>query len=344
MSNWDQLQHKIDVKVNKLTVPVGRVSGTVLTVIGSIGAMGFGISTTVMIILRLTPLGFDIGFNILAMFFFFAFLISVSAIVKGNNINKRLLRFQRYNMRLKNRYHCPIKELSTATGQNDKDTAKDLKKMIEIGMYPQGHIDEQDVYFILNNKYYEEYTRLQHDAKMKTLELETLKIENRRKVSDQEAKSLLTKEDQKVVDDGRALIKEIKRANDLIPGKELSNKLNKLENIGEKIFEYVEVHPEKLPQIKRFTQYFLPTTLKLADTYAKLDHQPIQGANISTAKREIEATMDTIYHAFENLLDGLFEDIALDISTDISVLETIFAQEGLTDCTINTHKEINGGK
>ena len=93
----------------------------------------------------------------------------------------------------------------------------------------------------------------------------------------------------------------------------------------------MELHPEKFPEIKKFTEYFLPTTLKLVDAYKKLDYQPIEGENISNAKKEIEETMDTINLAFENLLDGLFEDVAMDISTDISVLETMFAQEGLTE-------------
>ena len=76
--------------------------------------------------------------------------------------------------------------------------------------------------------------------------------------------------------------------------------------------------------------YYLPTTLKLVNAYREFDAQPVQGENILSAKREIEETLDTINLAFENLFDGLFEDDAIDISTDISVLETMLRQEGLT--------------
>ena len=77
--------------------------------------------------------------------------------------------------------------------------------------------------------------------------------------------------------------------------------------------------------------YYLPTTLKLVNAYREFDEQPVQGENIRKAKQEIEDTLDTIISAFEKLFDSMFEDAAMDISTDISVLETMLAQEGLTE-------------
>ena len=77
--------------------------------------------------------------------------------------------------------------------------------------------------------------------------------------------------------------------------------------------------------------YYLPMTVKLLTAYADMDAQPIQGQNIQASKREIEETLDTLNMAFENLLDDLFRDTALDVSSDITVLQTLLAQEGLTD-------------
>lgn len=83
--------------------------------------------------------------------------------------------------------------------------------------------------------------------------------------------------------------------------------------------------------MKKFMGYYLPTTLKLVRAYREFDKQPVAGENITSGKQEIERTMDTINEAFENLLDDLFQDTAWDISTDISVLKTMLAQEGLTE-------------
>ena len=77
-------------------------------------------------------------------------------------------------------------------------------------------------------------------------------------------------------------------------------------------------------------EYYLPTTWKLIDAYRVLDQQSIQGENISSSKKEIRDTLDTINEAFENLLDSFFRNTAWDVSTDISVLKTMLAQEGLT--------------
>ncbi len=314
---------------NKLAIPVGKVSGVLLTIFGSIGVVGFGIPIILMTILGYAT-GVKAVFHTIGWGFVPLLIISIIALINGNKMRKRLRRFERYTRKLNKRYYCQIQELSAATGQTDRAAVKDLQKMIQLGMFPEGHLDEQNVYFMLNHKYYEEYIKLQQGAKMKALEEQNKKkhLENHN----------LTQDERSIINDGRRLIKEIKHANDLIPGEELSNKLYKLEDIAEKIFEYVEGHPDKITQIKRLTEYFLPTTVKLADTYAKLDYQPVQGKNILTAKKEIEETMDTIYDAFENLLDGLFEDVALDISTDISVLETIFTQEGLTNKSISDDK------
>ena len=76
--------------------------------------------------------------------------------------------------------------------------------------------------------------------------------------------------------------------------------------------------------------YYLPTTVKLLEAYADLDAQPVQGENIISSKREIEKTLDTLNIAFEKLLDDMFQDTAWDVSSDISVLHTMLAQEGLT--------------
>ena len=78
-------------------------------------------------------------------------------------------------------------------------------------------------------------------------------------------------------------------------------------------------------------EYYLPTTVKLLEAYEDLDGQPVQGANIISSKQEIEKTLDTLNVAFEKLLDSLFQDTAWDVSSDISVLHTMLAQEGLTE-------------
>ena len=106
---------------------------------------------------------------------------------------------------------------------------------------------------------------------------------------------------------------------------------DKMELIIQKIFERAKAHPEIIPDLNRLMDYYLPMTVKLLDAYEDMDSQPVQGENIASSKREIEETIDTLNVAFEKLLDSVFEDTAMDVSSDISVLHTVLAQEGLTE-------------
>ena len=94
---------------------------------------------------------------------------------------------------------------------------------------------------------------------------------------------------------------------------------------------WAEAHPEVVPDLKKLMDYYLPMTVKLLNAYADMDAQPVQGETIQASKKEIEATLDTLNLAFEKLLDDLFRDSAMDVSSDISVLNTLLAQEGLTE-------------
>ena len=137
---------------------------------------------------------------------------------------------------------------------------------------------------------------------------------------------------------GREYLEEIKRSNDRIPGIEISEKISKLELVISKIFNRVEQHPELVDDLGRFIDYYLPTTVKLLKAYEDLDAQPVQGENITNSKKEIEGTLDTIDKAFEKLLDSFFEEAAWDISSDISVLQNMFAQEGLAENELESIK------
>lgn len=111
----------------------------------------------------------------------------------------------------------------------------------------------------------------------------------------------------------------------------MTEKICHMEVVVQKIFERLEEHPEVLPDLKQMMDYYLPTTVKLLEAYEELEEQPVQGDNIASARKEIEETLDTLVFAFEKLLDSIFQDTAWDISSDISVLHTMLAQEGLTE-------------
>lgn len=126
------------------------------------------------------------------------------------------------------------------------------------------------------------------------------------------------------------ILTRLRKLNDAIPGEEMSDKISRLEAVAAKIFDQAESSPEKLPQMRRFLDYYLPTSLKLLETYAELEAQGIEGENIRESKHRIEDAMDTLVVAFENQLDKLFQADALDVSADIDVMENMLRADGLT--------------
>ena len=133
----------------------------------------------------------------------------------------------------------------------------------------------------------------------------------------------------KMIRDGALAVEEMKRLDENIEDEKISQAIRELERTSQAIFQQVREAPEKLPQIRKFMDYYLPTTLKLLNAYDRMSGTDVSGENIDSTMSRVEQMMGTIVTAFEKQLDSLFGSEALDISTDISVLETMMAREGL---------------
>lgn len=133
----------------------------------------------------------------------------------------------------------------------------------------------------------------------------------------------------KIIKNGKEFSKQLREANLGIQQQTISLQISRLEVVCDKITNFIADNPKKAPDIRKFMNYYMPTTLKLLRYYDKLEEQGISGDNINSAMKNIEDAMGNIVMAFEKQLDSLFADEALDISTDISVLEGVLAQEGL---------------
>ena len=133
-----------------------------------------------------------------------------------------------------------------------------------------------------------------------------------------------------VVRGAAPLLRQLREVNDAIPDPVMTAKISRLEDVSARIFALAKKDPDKKAQLQKFMDYYLPTALKLLNTYAQLSAQDVQGTNITEAKQSIERSMDLLITAFENQLDKLFASDALDVSTDIAALEGMLNLDGLT--------------
>lgn len=151
--------------------------------------------------------------------------------------------------------------------------------------------------------------------------------------------SALPPEIAKLVQERDRALAEMRRLNDNIPDEKISRQIDHLEEVTRKIIGQVVDDPQKLPQIRRFLDYYLPTTLKILNAYDRMGAVGISGENIDTTKSKVETMMDTVCQAFDKQLDALFGAEALDISTDITVMENLLAREGLGGKTAASSKD-----
>lgn len=133
----------------------------------------------------------------------------------------------------------------------------------------------------------------------------------------------------KMIADGDKALSEMRRLNDAIQDPKISARIDRLEAVSAQIFAAVKEDPKKLPQIRRFMDYYLPTTLKLLNAYDRMGSAGVACENIGGTMRRVEEMMDTIVAAFAKQLDSLYGAEALDLSADMTVLETMMAREGL---------------
>lgn len=132
-----------------------------------------------------------------------------------------------------------------------------------------------------------------------------------------------------LVEKGQEMLAQIRRENDLIPDARLSERMAQLDDVADRIFRTVAEKPQKAPQIRRFMDYYLPTTLKMLAGYRKMDERQLSGGEAEKTRAQIQEAMDMVVGAFEKQLNTLYQDDMMDISTDIDVLETLLRQDGL---------------
>jgi len=236
------------------------------------------------------------------------FLGSVIAFLSRNNISRRYGRYKNYFAFIDGRGIVPISDIAQMAGLSIRAVKRDLQAMI-------------------NNDYLAGGTYIDNELECLVLSAEAA---DKMRSEILGAQDIVEYADYSQIDQYAANLAELREVNAFINDETISQKVSRLEDLTAKIFKIVEEAPEKKPQLRRFMSYYLPTTLKLVRSYATLEKQGVKGENILNAKASISNILDTLSTGFEQQLDQLFKSDALDIATDVSVLENLMQQDGLT--------------
>lgn len=316
---------------------VGGVAGILYIVFGAIGTGVLSLIFFIQLILFLVSgttsiVGMGIVLGLL--------VCSILMIEQGSIKRARLRRAEKYIRLCGDQFYRNIYELAKHLGKSNRYVLKDIRKMLKLGIFQEGHLDDKGTCLMLTDKVYNEYLEVERNRELQLKDIkqqESIQQQNNNKKSNQsvaghsdEKERIQNPELQRMIQEGNEFIRKFRLKNQEIKEEAISEKLYKLEKLLIEIFDRVEDHPEQMPQMYKFMSYYLPTTLKLVEAYAEFDSVSVPGQDILSAKKEIEKTLDTITQAFTELLNNLFMDAVFDVTTDAQVLQTMLIKEGLS--------------
>lgn len=169
------------------------------------------------------------------------------------------------------------------------------------------------------------------------------KAEEERKRREEASKIPLTGNQQadNVILKGQEMLNTIREENILITDETLSAQMDTLSDKCQTIFRIVSEEPAKAPQVRKFMNYYLPTTLKVLANYRTMQERGVSYYEMSQARESAVRCMNMVLTACQKQIDALHKENMLDISTDIDVMEQMLKRDGYADNEILSNARIS---
>lgn len=242
--------------------------------------------------------------------------------VVAQSMSEKSRRTARYAALIGDKESISLMKLSSATSRKLGRVKRDIQGMIDDGCFGDlAYIDHSNLCFMRSP-----------DAKPDGVmqEMESRRHSMASVASDLGASPAKGNSDGAEMSDYNTILKKIRCLDDEIRDEAVSEKIRRIESITRNIFTYISERPHKKSQTRMFMNYYLPTTLKLLESYKCIEQVGVAGQNMQETKRNIEKIMDMLVVGFEQQMDQLFKDESMDITSDIEVLEQMMNRDGLT--------------
>ena len=245
---------------------------------------------------------------------------------KSLAMRKRIKRFELYRTIIGDKRECPITDIARSSGRKPQEVLRELQDMVQHGYFPLGFADAETGCFYADNEAYR-----QHNPEKAKWEDAALRGQPAPQPQPQPAAQ---PEPQPVPAQkgslNEAQMQEYRRLMEQIQDAVLHGKAARLYEHAEDIFAWVQLHPECTDDVRRFCNYYLPTANKLLATYIEIAPHKNDSQVAANIESEVSRVLDTMTTAFRGLMDNLLQNTAVDMQAEISALETVLAQEGLT--------------
>ena len=308
-------------------------SGVIMTAIGGACTFAFGTFTAVGIVTGLAAGPAGVVTAVL-----FGTLTAAGAALLAGGIDRLRTASQLKSFRriFGDREACTFDDIAGRALISRPKALARARKLIRRGLIPQGRIDDEATTLMVTDDAYRQYRSLQQYQRQiaesqRAAEEARVAEAAARQSRERDLSDRLTPEQRAFVATGRDYLGQLRRLDESIDDAAVSERIVAIEEVVGRILARAEGEPSVIAGLDRLTAYYLPTTVKLLAAYDNLEEQPVQGENIAASRREIEHTLGVLHSAFEKLLDDTYQDLSLDVSADIAVLQAMLAQEGLVD-------------
>ena len=231
----------------------------------------------------------------------------VSLLLGSGVMKRRQRRFATYLRTAGQKPAVPLDYLARAADVSRRRVEKDLSLMLEKGLWGD-----------------EAYIDMGSGMLFRSQAAATAYFDRTRQLKEEQEQSQVQPE---AAEGYTGILRQIRQLNDRIADETLSLKIDRIEQVSGRIFKAIEDDPGKKDAAGTFLNYYLPTTLKLLENYADFEEAGVSGENLSQAKSRIAATMDNIVAGFEHQLDELYRTDAMDVDSDIRVMETMLRRD-----------------
>lgn len=216
--------------------------------------------------------------------------------------SKKYYRFKRYLTLIGDQKEVSLEAIERTTGYSHAKVVKDLQEMLDKRYIRVGYID----------LYHNKLVLTSSGVKMDSDEKDEVKVTSG------------------LADDPEAVLEAIQSINDAIADPEVSAEIDKIKDLTKKILDYIKIHPKKAGQVNKFMSYYLPTTVKILNSYAQLENQGLQGQNIEDAKVRVRRMLEQVTSGFEKQLELLMQDDVMDLDSEVAVMEQMLKNDGLS--------------
>lgn len=312
--------NKIEEKLFKLPAKENNRSNGML----ALGIIFSGVSFVIILLMFIAWIFGDLASWLIV--FIISLFISIVFMLTGfrGKIEYERLKknYKRYVRELNGNKVISINDLASSVGQDLEETYSDLRHMIKEDYFPEARIVEDKSLFILDIPTYSLYKERKNEILTGNEEVE--KISN-----EQNLEEINIERSKEIIESANKDLDSINLVKNKIENKYFFDHIEDFENSSKNVLKVIENHPESSYGLNKFSEYYLPTSVKLINAYYEFEQIASKDPKILKSMDQIDQTIVDLTRAFERLQLDFLSDSTMEIKADIDTISLLLNQEGL---------------